>query len=206
MAGAHFWLLVPIATPCTSMIIWYQNRKEAHQITLRKGTLSFSKPEVLSLGSENRRETMLEERGHHNLKEEKKIHQTTSKRTVFLNACKPSMNRWWWSLLATPRVYWISSTFLLSRCCLPALSLCLILWTFCSIFTTPNPDTLLWPQESTPSYCLGRFSYAMVSSWASTLRSLLSLPNDWPEFSLSICLSFMENMIVALSSLLYVQP
>lgn len=205
MADAYFWLLVTIATPCTSMINWYRNRKEAHQITLRKGTLRFSKPEVLSLGSENRRGTMQEERGHHNLKEEKKIHQTTLKWTVFLNAHKPSMNRWWWSLLS-PTPCLLDFLYFPSKPLLPALSLCLILWTFCSIFTAPTPDSLLWPQESTPSYCLGRFSYAMVSSWASTLRSLLSLPNDWPEFSLSICLSFMENMIVALSSLLYVQP
>lgn len=47
-----------------------------------------------------------------------------------------------------------------------------------------------------PSYCLGS-TPARRPSWASTLRSLLSLPDDWPEFIFPICLRFRENMSLA---------
>ena len=61
---------------------------------------------------------------------------------------------------------------------------------------TPGELPLLMPGEAFRRYSL------TVSGWASKLRSLPALPNDWPEFSSSICLCFTENMSVALGPLL----
>lgn len=87
-------------------------------------------------------------------------------------------------------------------CSLPASSLGLVSEHSVPIFTAltsdaPHPR----PQESAPSYRLGRLSSAIVSDQASTLRSLLPLPNDWRGFSFSICLYSMENMTAARGSL-----
>lgn len=197
MTVVHFWLLVVLITTLwNSTINWQRKRTEADLITLSKVNLSFSKPRNLKQMESYTRK----KRGHHSCQEGKKLTKLLWNKLHSCMSIKPNENRWWLLLLHQLLSCFLSfllhsmSTFF-SSC----LALNILFHFHCLNFRlpprTPGERPLLLPGEAFLHHS---------SSLASTLRSLLSLPNDWPAFSFSICLSFMENMIVALGSLLYV--